>query len=445
MNQTQPKQPISEQNLQNRESDQKPLTNNKKEAWHMRKIYAFAIALLIPALIGLLFFLRPSVSESEKRELTKFPTLSWDSLLSGDYFSQITTWYADTYPGREGLISANQSIRALFGIRTVQIIPSKPDASSNAANPDNTPIEKLGSVYIKGDTAYELYGKNDENSKRYANLLSQAAKQLNGSAKVYSMIVPLSSSVNLSEEELKKVGASDAPAAIAEMYAQMENVTPVNIYNTLRAHNREYLYFRTDHHWTALGAYYAYTDFCSIAGLPSYPLSNWKEYQFEGFLGTLYADAGNPEKLRNNPDTVHAWVPNGTNTIEITNKSNKSDIYKGGVVRTDTDTFYAAKASKYNCFIMGDNPLSKIHNPTIGNGTSIAVVKESFGNALIPFLVDHYEYVYVIDYRYFTATTGYSLQEFVKEKEIPTVLFINNLTATSATPRLNELAGMLAD
>ena len=442
MNQTQQKQSISEQDLPKKTNTPKS-ANSKKELWQARKIYAFAIALLIPALIGLLFFLRPSVSESEKRELTKFPTLSWDSLLSGDYFAQITTWYADTYPGREGLISANQSIRSLFGIRTVQIIPSNPNANSNTENFDNAPIEKLGSVYVKGDTAYELYGKNDENTKRYADLISQAAEQLHGSAKVYSMIVPLSSSVNLSEKELKQVGASDAPGAIAEMYERMENVTPVNIYDTLRAHNSEYLYFRTDHHWTALGAYYAYTDFCSTAGLTAYPLSNWREYRFEGFLGTLYADAGNPEKLRNNPDTVHAWVPNGTNAIEITNRSNKTDLYKGGVVRTDTDTFYAAKASKYNCFIMGDNPLSVIHNTKISNGSSIAVVKESFGNALVPFLVDHYEYVYVIDYRYFTSTTGYSLQEFVREKKIPTVLFINNLTATSATPRLNELAGML--
>ena len=92
---------------------------------------------------------------------------------------------------------------------------------------------------------------------------------------------------------------------------------------------------------------------------------------------------------------------------------------------------------------MGDNPLSVVHNTSVGNGSSIAVVKESFGNALIPFLVDHYEYVYVIDYRYFTSTTGYSLQEFVREKKIPTVLFINNLTATSATPRLDEMAKML--
>ena len=94
---------------------------------------------------------------------------------------------------------------------------------------------------------------------------------------------------------------------------------------------------------------------------------------------------------------------------------------------------------------MGDNPLSEIHNESITDGSSIIVVKESFGNALVPFLVDHYEYVYVIDYRYFTSVTHKTLAEFAREKSCPTVLFINNLTATSATPRLGELETLLAE
>ncbi len=425
------------------------------EKHHAVKILLFFGTLLLAFLIGLLLFLRPTVSESEKRELTEFPELSAESLLSGEYFTQITTWYADTYPGREGLIRTNQFLKSLFGIRTVQIIPSAPSVPSDpqapGANPgnsnsptDNTPIEKLGSVYVKGDTAYELYGESRSNSDRYASQIAYAAKDLAGIADVYGLIVPLSSSVNLSENELKRVGASDAKDAIDRMYGQMGDVIPVRVYETLREHNDEYLYFRTDHHWTALGAYYSYVEFCGKAGLSPIPLEARQEYRFEGFLGTLYDDAGRPPKLGNNPDTVYAWLPNGTNDIRITDKTGSALLYRGGVVRTDTDSFYANAASKYNCFIMGDHPLSEIHNETITDGSSIAVVKESFGNALVPFLVDHYEYVYVLDYRYFKSATGQkTLKEFVTEKQIPTVLFINNLTATSATPRLNEMEGFL--
>ena len=415
--------------------------------WHALRILTFAVTMLIVALIGTLIFLRPTESESEKRELTKFPELTWDSLISGDYFSGITVWYADTFPGRESLIKINQKIQSLYGIRTTQIIRSDkvdPNDTFDPTAPEaDIPIDRLGSVYVKGNTAYELYKETVANSERYAELITKAAEQLKGKATVYDMIIPLSSSVNLSEKELQQVGFSDAEAAIDRMFGQMSGIVPVEVYDILRQHNDEYLYFRTDHHWTALGAYYSYVKFCEAAGMTPYLLSDWQEYQFEGFLGTLYAEAGSPPQLGDTPDTVHAWVPKGTNDIYIVDKTGNRLRYRGGLVRTDTDTFYANAASKYNCFIMGDNPLSEIHNETIKDGSSIVVVKESFGNALVPFLVDHYEYVYVVDYRYFTNTTGKTLQEFVTEKGVDTVLFINNLTATSTTQRLYEIDKLL--
>jgi hypothetical protein len=130
-------------------------------------------------------------------------------------------------------------------------------------------------------------------------------------------------------------------------------------------------------------------------------------------------------------------VPNGTNTIAVTERNGKTTNYS--VVNRATDAWYKAANSKYNCFIAGDNPLSVVHNPKIQDGSSIVVVKESFGNALIPFLVDQYESVYVLDYRYYTG----SLADFVKEKNAQQVLFINNLSATGAAARLNEIDRLL--
>ena len=227
------------------------------------------------------------------------------------------------------------------------------------------------------------------------------------------------------------------------MYGAMEGVKTVEILDLLKSHKSEYLYFRTDHHWTAKGAYYAYTAFCAAAGITPKSLSDWDFYQFDGFLGTLYNEAGKPAVLKDNPDVVEAWVPNSTNDIYLTDKSGARQRYRNGVVRTDTDSFYAAAGSKYNCFIMGDNPLSEIHNETKHDGSSIVVVKESFGNSLVPFLVDHYEYVYVVDYRYFTDTTGKTLASFVSEVGAKTVLFVNNLTATSSPSRIGELERLL--
>ena len=424
---------------------------------------AKALGLILPVLLlcvgfiaGLCWFLRPATSETEKRELTEFPAFTVESFLSGEFTDQVSLWYADTFPGREGFIKAYHGIQSLFGLRGEQFQQGDmgddiPDGPMDPNTPVDRPTnggeggEQVGGYYLVGDTAYELYKETPANSDRYAELITQAAEKLGSDVKVYDMILPLSSSVNLSESGLKKVGSSDAKAAIDKMFSKMSGITAVEVYDTLREHNDEYLYFRTDHHWTALGAYYSYVKFCEAAGLTPYSLNDWQEYQFEGFLGTLYAEAGSPAQLGDTPDTVHAWVPRGTNDIYITDKTGNRLRYRGGLVRTDTDTFYANAASKYNCFIMGDNPLSEIHNEKVTDGSSIVVVKESFGNALVPFLVDHYEYVYVVDYRYFTNTTGKSLQEFVAEKKVDTVLFVNNLTATSTSQRLYEIEKLLKD
>ena len=102
-------------------------------------------------------------------------------------------------------------------------------------------------------------------------------------------------------------------------------------------------------------------------------------------------------------------------------------------VIADGETYGAG--SKYLIFAAGDQPIAKFTNPGVTDGSVAIVVKESFGNCFAPFLVDHYQYVYVIDYRYFDG----DLTEFVTEKGAGAVIFLNNITATSAAPRIGEM------
>ena len=216
-----------------------------------------------------------------------------------------------------------------------------------------------------------------------------------------------------------------------------DDVITVDTMPFLVAHNDEYLYYRTDHHWTARGAYYAYQAFCSTKGIGATPLESYQRLQFNGFLGTLYSDANQPAAMKKNPDYVEAFVPIGTNTVTVTEKGGK--IVNYSIVNKQTDSYYSAAGSKYNCFIAGDNPLSKIHNPNVTNGESIVIVKESYGNAFVPFLVDSYEYVYVIDYRKWSG----HLADFVIENSVDDVLFLNVVNVTSTSNRLVELADII--
>ena len=395
-------------------------------------------------IIGLAFFARPTISDNEKRELTKFPKFTVESFLSGEFTSQVSLWFSDTYPLREPMIEANGVIQELHGIRDEQVIGGG-EADDIPAGPadivfnptDDGKGEGFEGLYLNGDTAYQLYFFNKQNSDSYVALINKFAASVEGKAKVYDMIVPLHYQIALSKETVDKYKASDCKEAIDYMYGNLSNgIVSVDTLPNLISHNDEYLYFRTDHHWTARGAYYAYLAFCEEKGIEPTPLEDYRRLQFDGFLGTFYANAKQPTAMKQNPDYVEAFVPIGTNEEEVFD-SNGVKIAEYAVVYTKADKYDAG--NKYLTFIGGDQPLTKIHNPSISDGSSIVVIKESYGNAFVPFLVDSYEYVYVIDYR---AWSG-DLADFVVDTEIDDVLFLNVVSNTSTSERLKELSKII--
>ena len=373
--------------------------NNKPRAPISDK--AKALGLILPVLLlcvgflaGLCWFLRPATSETEKRELTEFPAFTVESFLSGEFTDQVSLWYADTFPGREGFIKAYHGIQSLFGLRGEQFQQGDmgddiPEGPMDPNAPVDRPVnggeggEQVGGFYLVGDTAYELYSFDTAGAQTYASLMNKAAATLEGKAKVYDLIIPLHYSFALSAEVQDSMKLPDADQAITYMYSGMnEDVHTVNVYAALMAHKDEYIYFRTDHHWTATGAYYAYEAYCQEAGITPTPLSSYEKLTFGGFLGTLYSQTDRPAAMRGNPDSVEAYVPKGTNDLYTYDEKGERTLWRGGVVRRETDKFYAAAASKYNCFIVGDNPLTEIHNENVSadrKGTTVLLVKESFG------------------------------------------------------------------
>ncbi len=427
----------------------------------LRKIYRlknglFFAALGVFAVIGGLWFLRPEVSEIEKRELTAFPKLTVKGVLDGSFGTGLDLWYADTYPLREGLIAANHRLQALYGSQSERIIikddgqkaddipeitdPPATTPSTEATEPLATPAtepeetlpdgtvhqqgEMMGSIYTIGDSAYGLYYFNRSGTERYARAVSRAHELMGDGVRVFSMPIPLSSGVMLDPALLSSIGASDQRAAIEYINSQTDpGVYTVNIYDILKKHNAEYIYFRTDHHWTARGAYYGYVELCGAMGLEPHALEDFERREYPGFLGSFYADTQS-KGMKNNPDTVEAFVPMGTNSM--TYVDNKGQEIKWNIVMNAEK--YGA-GNKYYCFAGSDQSLAWAHNPAITDGSACVIVKDSFGNAFVPFMVDHYEYVYWIDFRYFKE----KLPDFVAEKGIQDVIFCLNIYNTTGS------------
>lgn len=442
--------------------------------WDGFRIFLFFAVLGGMAVLGFCLPLRPTYSESEKRELTKFPAFSLSALFSGDYFDGISAWYADTFPFRDFWVNADGIRQSTFGLRFSHIqgdvesgddipdVPTGPSASATvpasttatttatatstttATEPDPGSVPSLpepdgnldktqsfGAVLQIGDTAYEYYNFNRSVADRYAAMLNKAGEKLSGKAHVYSIIPPNSMGIMLPDSMRDQVNSSDQGKASRYIFSQLTgNATGVPVYDVLMSHRNEYIYFRTDHHWTATGAYYAYAELMRAMGKTAAPLSSYETKEFTGFLGTFYSDTKKPAAMEKNPDTVVAYLPKGDTSLHYTDRNGKT--YAWPLIHDVSDY---PKGLKYSCFMAGDNPYTKIENRSLTDGSACVVIKESYGNSLVPFLTDHYQTVHVIDYRYYKKT----LSQFLASESVSDVIFINNISAT----RSSTLVGYL--
>ena len=314
------------------------------------------------------------------------------------------------------------------------VTTTKP-ASSNVITTSDKPYQS-GGVYVVGSAGYEMYNYVGSLAEKYQSTVNAVANSLSGVSQVYAMAIPLSSGITLPDELFSDIPGSDQAQAEKDILAGMgQNVKTIPLHDVMMSHRTEYIYFRTDHHWTALGAYYAYVQFCTAKGITPHNLSDYEVSQFPGFLGSFYNDGGKPDAMKNDPDTVNAYHPVSA-TASMKYGDNENSTLTGGQVIFDEST--ASASLKYGTFIMGDNPFTVIENPEVSNGESCIVVKESFGNAFVPFLVDHYQTVYVVDYRYYSG----SVTQLARDKGVKDVLFVNNLSAIRGSYQMGKLAGV---
>ena len=407
------------------------------------QLIVFASVLAAMCVLGLLFFLRPKTSLQENRTLTEFPAVTLKGFWDGSFFSGVDTWYADTYPMREEMISAQKKLESHYGKRGTQLVgtnmaadaipvpgadvtpdpnatPSPTPLPTPTPVPDGT-VHEIGEfnngIYITNGAAYGMYGFSQSGADDYIATMNQIYQNIGGKVNMYVMNVPISASVMLDETVWADMGCSDEGAAIDYIVGKLDpGIHALDVYDTLRQHNAEYIYFRTDHHWTQLGAYYAYQIFCQEKGLTPHTLDQFKTRDFGAgtYLGSYYRSADQSPVLAANPDTVHAWYPMCVNAEDSTDRDMHMVQRDGSEYdwRIINDMFDYPDSEWYCIFSAADQPFSSLHNPNIHDGSAVMVVKDSYGNAFIPWLVDHYEYTYWVDFRYTDETVSHMVDTY---------------------------------
>ncbi|MDO4167720.1 MAG: DHHW family protein [Eubacteriales bacterium] len=293
--------------------------------------------------------------------------------------------------------------------------------------------DSTGTAVI-GDTGYEIYNYVPSVAEVYAKMINRAGKQFEKSCQVYDLVVPTSVGITLPDNKVDKVGSSDQKESIDKLYKKIKSpVKKIKLYDPLMQHRTEYIYYRTDHHWTALGAYYAYRQFCNDTGRTPNELSQYRKASFGSFIGTFYSDSNQNKNLRK--DKVKVYYPQGRHiTMKVRTDSGKmvnSDVIE--------DASGYGISAKYCTFLGGDNAYSIVTNKDIKDDSACIVVKESFGNALVPYLADHYHKIYVVDYRYWTG----KLSALAKEKKVQDILFVNNISMTRNSYLVGKLSQII--
>lgn len=290
------------------------------------------------------------------------------------------------------------------------------------------------SIYVYDKAAYEVFSYSEENSKKYAETISDFKAKVGEDVTVYNMVVPTHIEFGVPKRlvDSGSVTTSSQTEGIKTIYTNYtQEVVAINCYNKLSEHCKEYLYFNTDYYWTGLGAYYGYQAFCEQSDNKTLNLSVCTDNSAAGFEGQLlYTDAS----LYQNLDTVHFW------TFPYKTYAMRTD--SNGAVPYECSIYYEAATSgpyTYGAFLWGDCPLFVEYNQDLTNGRKIAVVKDSYGNPFAPYLTANYEQVHVIDYRRYSG----DLKQYCTDNGIDEILFVNNIMAANSSAQIDALKTIL--
>ncbi|MFC5704204.1 DHHW family protein [Cohnella faecalis] len=374
------------------------------------------------------------ISTLEQREVQAWPAFSMDKLVHGKLFKEYDNYFSDRFVFRNTFVELGSSAKELKGLKgdDVSIVVQKGDTGEQMSGGGASAVQlddsgqlmtgKSSSKYlVVKDSAMLLYHYSPVASEAYAKAINHLDSLVDSSVNVYSMLVP--SQVEFVESEKLRKLSDSQKKAFEHVYSLLgDGVKPVPAYDSVAAHKNEYVYFRTDHHWTALGAYYAYEAVAKTMGFAPVPIGAYEKKEMPGYLGTSYA-ATLSAALKNHPDTITAYVPAVKNEYKVfkDGKNGKKRELVEGKIPKDGRGGYAV-------FLGGDFAMSRI-STDVGNGKKLLVVKDSYANALIPFLLSHFEEIELVDPRYFKG----NLVAEIKERGITDVLFVNGPVVTTYT------------
>lgn len=400
--------------------------------------------------IAALVIPHPEFSNIESRDLALPPKFVADGKINPSFFAELTTYYTDAFPLREQFVKASRRVNKAYeytpikdsisGVIFIDRIEHRPqdaatdddiddyvepptgsDTTLPAATytpPPEPNVDKMSSRAIVGDRAFELYKYEPYRTAKFAENANKVAEI--AGIPTYVVIPPTASELYLPQNIRDKENNQ------AQMYEYLGTAIDKAVFIDLREEYErdkdKYIYFRSDHHWTADGAYLAYAGFMRATGAAPTLRTTLTSGIRYGFLGSLYraiADMPASELMENNPDYVRFYYPKHESSVI----SYKNEEMRGGTEMQLVNPEFNKTTNLYEIFLGGDSPLLHIQNPPDDtNGKTLIIIRDSYGHAFLPFIANDYTDIYVLEPRYFTS---FDLSALIKNVNADELLLLN--------------------
>lgn len=334
-------------------------------------------------------------SDVENRTLARFPEFSWEDLKDGSFTEGVEAYFADQFPLRDQWTGLKARTEQLLGKREFKGVYLCRDALISKVEPPRDGLEEKNLGYV-------------------ARLAESAG------IPVYLGLIP--SAAEIRRADLPEGAESWDQGAFIARAAELEGVEPVDLLTPLRNRAGEALFYRTDHHWTTLGAAWGAGALLEALGRGPLDMAAFSpETVSEDFRGTLYSQSG-VHWLE--PDSIEFWVepePDWTVTSWRSGSAEEATLY---------DRSYLEKKDQYSAFLGGNQPLCVIRNP--GGEGKLLVIRDSYADSLAPFLAGSFEEVHLLDPRYYRySASGYAgengIDQIVVLYSVPNFITDRNL------------------
>ena len=439
----------------------------------MRRKLTFLITLwwvILCGVIGVCMLLfagkTPVVSEEENRTLAGLPSFSLSALQSGSISESFESFLTDRFFLRSELVDGANAIKHLFSALTVdellnaegdEVFVPAPDQDTESEvstadleqpkeeaqeEPSTESQTKITNV-LTGDTAdvwlnqkdgskTVLFSYSKEEIQIAATALNEYAALLPVGGKVHVLLAPRAQSVNQFALHLDSISGWSSEVEDALQSLVSNNVIVHSAYDIFQDSilNGEYVYFRTDHHWTARGAYLAANVMLTSEGYQTVPLADYREKTIDGFLGSIYLHGRNA-KLKELADQIEVFYP-----LLPAKSYRVSNAYKNNELPVIDET-----QTNYLVFLGGTSGPYRVLEGGYHTGRNMLLVCDSFGNSIAPFFLPYYDDVYMVDFRddyYNRRDAADGVKQYVRRLNIDDIYIVLSETNGIGSMYLNQ-------